>query len=91
VVIPAVLVAAIASWHPLHASSATVELDPGNTGTVTIRAFADELPGAADSARAAEYLGARFLMTGADALDIVVGRARDGKVVDTVFAYRKVK
>ena len=76
--IPAVLVAAIASWHPLHASSATVEVDPGSSGRVTIRAFADELVEVADSAGAANYLATRFLMTGADGrrIPLVLTRVR---------------
>jgi len=53
-------------WHPLHASTALVEITPQGTGTVMIRAFADELAWAGDSTRAAEYLGTRFLLTGAD-------------------------
>lgn len=32
-----------------------------------------------------------FSRKSANALDIIVGRARDGKIVDTVFAYRKVQ
>lgn len=59
------LVLALASWHPLHASTATVDIASTGAGSVTIRAFADDLPWAGDSLHAAEYLATRFLMTDA--------------------------
>lgn len=62
----AVALAFTLTWHPLHASTALVEISPRGTGSVTIRAFADELAWAGDSARAEEYLRTRFLLTGVD-------------------------
>ena len=63
-VIPIAVALVLGSWHPLHASSAVVEIAPGGIGSVTIRAFADELGWARDSLQAADYLGTRFLLTG---------------------------
>lgn len=59
------LVVALASGHPLHVSTATVNIGSTGAGSVTIRAFADDLPWAGDSLRAADYLATRFLVTDA--------------------------
>lgn len=76
--IPSVLLAGLAAWHPLHASSATVTFDRGGAGRVTIRAFADDMPEAVDSVHASAYLATRFLMTGADGrrIPLVLTRVR---------------
>jgi len=65
-VIPVAVALLLGSWHPLHASSAVVDIVPDGNGSVTIRAFADEIGWARDSVKAAEYLGSRFLLMGAD-------------------------
>ena len=61
--IPVAVALLLGSWHPLHASSAVVDIVPDGNGSVTIRAFADEIGWARDSVQAAEYLGSRFLLT----------------------------
>ena len=55
------LLVAVLALHPLHASTALVDLTAGSA-SITIRAFADELPWAEDSARIVSYLEARFLV-----------------------------
>jgi hypothetical protein len=47
--------------HPLHASTALVAIADGSA-SITIRAFADELPWTGDSAGVAAYLETRFLV-----------------------------
>ena len=52
---------ALLALHPLHASTALVEIANGSA-SITIRAFADELPWTGDSAGVASYLETRFLV-----------------------------
>jgi len=52
---------ALLALHPLHASTALVDLAAGSA-SITIRAFADELPWTGDSAGVASYLESRFLV-----------------------------
>ena len=60
--VSALCVIALACAHPLHASTALVDIGPDGTGQVTIRAFADQVPWSTDSTRADAYLDARFLI-----------------------------
>ncbi|HKP29822.1 MAG TPA: DUF6702 family protein [Gemmatimonadales bacterium] len=56
-----VSLAALLALHPLHASTALVEIAAGS-GSITLRAFADELPWTGDSVGVASYLETRFLV-----------------------------
>lgn len=53
---------ALLGTHPLHASTALVEIAADGTGSIVIRAFADELPWTGDSVEVTTYLQARFLV-----------------------------
>jgi len=56
-----VSVVALLVLHPLHASTALVDI-AADSASITIRAFADELPWTGDSAGVASYLETRFLV-----------------------------
>lgn len=77
--------ATLLALHPLHSSSAQVQLPPaGGTGEVTVRVFADDFPPGHDSTATVRYLADRFHITGQNGQAIpLVLRAlhRDGVVL----------
>lgn len=76
--------ATILALHPLHSSSAQVQLPPsGGTGEVTVRVFAEDFPPGQDSAAAVQYLVRRFRITSQNgqAIPLVLRRLRRDGVV----------
>lgn len=59
--VTAVLLSALAAWHPIHSSSATLVVEEGaKHAEVVIRVWAEDFPPGTDSAAAEAYLQGRF-------------------------------
>jgi hypothetical protein len=81
------LTAIAAMAHPIHSSSAAVRWNQrSETAFVTIKAFADDFPPGADSARVVAYLRDHLTFSspnGEPARIVVTGVAKRGNVIET--------